>query len=71
MKKRKSNIYLVTYISSELEIIELPMTNMPVEGIIEFVNHVYKFDDYDLYYSYLDYDHFVELCYATDKGYFI
>ena len=71
----KTNIYLTTYIKNnhtcELEVIQLPQTSMPEEGIIEFVNNVYGFNDYDLYYSYLDFDHFYELCVATLDNKFI
>lgn len=72
-----ANIYLIAYISNiytgenELEIIDLGKTNMPDEGIIEYVNNVYGFINYDLYYSYLDLDHFKELCYATIQRRFI
>lgn len=67
----KTSIYLTTYINQTLEVIQLPDTKMPEEGIIEFVNNVYGFEDYDLYYSYLDFDHFVELCNAVENRLFV
>lgn len=72
-----ANIYLVTYIQNiyrdtfELEIINLGYTQMPEEGIIEYVNNIYGFKNYDIVYSYLDLDHFKEICHAINEKRFL
>ncbi len=77
MRKQNPNIYLITNIyniynnSYNREYLDLGKTDMPEEGIIEYVNKVFGFKDYDLYYSYLDFDHFVEIEKAKELNLFI
>lgn len=44
-----------------VEILDISYTNMPVEGIIEYVNNVLKLSDYEIVYSPLPYRYFIQL----------
>jgi hypothetical protein len=44
-----------------MEILDISYTTMPEEGIIEYVNNVLRFRDYNIVYSPLPYRYFVQI----------
>ena len=49
------------YQSPTVEILDISYTNMPVEGIIEYINNGLKLSDYEIVYSPLPYRYFIQL----------
>jgi len=49
------------YGNNVMEILDISYTTMPEEGIIEYVNNVLRFRDYNIVYSPLPYRYFIQI----------
>lgn len=68
MYKCYAKLYVPNYRTFNTEIVDISWANTSnIEGLIEFIKNVWKINNFDIYFSILDYNHFKSLHNETNK----